>query len=266
MNELSPSTKSVAKSDAKPSHMSDAEWDLRVQLAGAYRMVEHFGWNELIYGHLTAKVPGPDHHFLINPYGLNYDEVTASNLVKIDLEGNKIDADNPYPVNQAGFVIHSAVHMASSERHQVVMHTHSRAGMAIAAVKEGILPISMGSTALMDRLSFHDYEGVSLYLDERDRIVESLGDNHAMILRNHGLLTTGRSVGEAFLWLYRLERAAQVQIDAGSAGTLNLISDNVAKKSGEDVVQFAEGAAAYGQLEFDALMRKMDKVDPSYRT
>lgn len=259
MNELSPTTV------PRPSGVSDAEWALRVELAAAYRMVDHFGWCELIYGHLTAKVPGPDLHFLINPYGLNYDEVTASNLVKIDVDGNKIDAENPYPVNQAGFVIHSAVHMAHSERHQVVMHTHSRAGMAIAAVREGVLPISMGSTAFVDRISYHDYEGVSLYLDERERIVESLGDNHAMVLRNHGLLTTGRSVAEAFLWLYRLERAAQVQIDAGSAGTLNLLSDNVAKKSGEDVNGFAASAAEYGQLEFAALMRKMDRIDPSYR-
>jgi ribulose-5-phosphate 4-epimerase/fuculose-1-phosphate aldolase len=262
MNELSPKNALATK----PDRFSDEEWKIRVELAAAYRMVDHFGWCELIYGHLTAKVPGPEHHFLINPYGLNYDEVTASNLVKIDLDGNKIDADNPYPVNEAGFVIHSAVHMADSDRHKVVMHTHSRAGMAIAAVKEGVLPISMGSTALMERLSFHDYEGVSLYLDERDRIVESLGDNHAMILKNHGLLTTGRSVAEAFLWLYRLERAAQVQIDAGSAGTLNVLSDNIAKKSGEDVNSFAESAAEYGQLEFAALMRKMDKIDPDYRT
>lgn len=250
---------------ARPAGISDAEWQLRVELAAAYRMVDYFGWCELIYGHLTAKVPGPDLHFLINPYGLNYDEVTASNLVKIDVEGNKIDTENPYGVNQAGFVIHSAVHMAHSELHQVVMHTHSRSGMAIAAVKEGVLPISMGSTAFVDRISYHDYEGVSLYLDERDRIVESLGDNHAMVLKNHGLLTTGRTVAEAFLWLYRLERAAQVQIDAGSAGTLNLLSDNIAKKSGEDVNGFAASAAEYGALEFSALMRKMDKIDPSYR-
>lgn len=261
MNDLSPNTVHLSR----PSGCSDAEWDLRVKLAAAYRMVDHLGWCELIYGHLTAKVPGPDLHFLINPYGLNYDEVTASNLVKIDVEGNKLDKENPYPVNQAGFVIHSAVHMAHGENHKVVMHTHSRAGMAIAAVKEGVLPISMGSTAFVDRISYHDYEGVSLYLDERERIVQSLGDNHAMILRNHGLLTTGRTVAEAFLWLYRLERAAQVQIDAGAAGTVNVMGGNVAKKSGDDVNAFAEIESGYGELEFAALMRKMDKVDPSYR-
>lgn len=259
MNQLSPTK--VARS----STTSDAEWDLRVQLAAAYRLVDWFGWSELIYGHLTAKVPGPDKHFLINPYGLGYDEITASNLVKIDVDGNKIDAENPYPVNAAGFVIHSAVHMADSDRHKVVMHTHSRAGMAIAAVKQGVLPISMGSTAFVDRISYHEYEGVSLYLDERERLVESLGDNHAMVLRNHGLMTTGRTIPEAFLWLYRLERAAQVQIDAGSAGELNVISDTVAKKSGADVNGFSTMEAGFGELEFAALMRKMDRVDPSYR-
>lgn len=258
MNELNPKT-------TRPSHISDAEWEVRVQLAAAYRLVDYFGWCELIYGHLTAKVPGPDKHFLINPYGLNYDEVTASNLVKIDFNGDKVDADNPYPVNKAGFIIHSAVHMAEDEQHAVVMHTHSRAGMAIAATKEGVLPISMGSTAFQNRLSYHDYEGVSVYEDERERLVESLGKNHAMILRNHGLFTTGRTVAEAFLWLYRLERAAQVQIDAGSAGTLNLLTDNIARKSGEDVNAFAETEEAYGELEFAALMRKIDKIDPSYR-
>jgi ribulose-5-phosphate 4-epimerase/fuculose-1-phosphate aldolase len=261
MNDLSPATINLPR----PSGCSDAEWELRVKLAAAYRLVDHFGWCELIYGHLTAKVPGPEKHFLINPYGLSYDEVTASNLVKIDVEGNKIDKENPFPVNQAGFVIHSAVHMAHSDLHKVVMHTHSRAGMAIAAVKEGVLPISMGSTAFVDRISYHDYEGVSLYLDERDRIVESLGDNHAMVLRNHGLLTTGRTVAEAFLWLYRLERAAQVQIDAGSAGTLKVIGDNVAKKSGADVNAFAAIEDGYGELEFAALMRKLDRIAPGYR-
>lgn len=258
MNEMSPAA-------TRPAGMSEAEWDIRVQLAAAYRLVDHFGWCELIYGHLTAKVPGPNKHFLINPYGLSYDEVTASNLVKIDFDGNKVDTDNPYPVNKAGFVIHSAVHMADDERHKVVMHTHSRAGMAIASVKEGILPISMGATALYGRVSYHDYEGPSMYLDERERLRASLGDNPVMILRNHGLLTTGRSVPEAFLWLYRAERAAQVQIDAGSAGTLDVIGDNIARKSGEDVVAFADGEEDYGALEFAALMRKLDRIDPSYR-
>ncbi|MGB0381669.1 MAG: class II aldolase/adducin family protein [Alphaproteobacteria bacterium] len=242
------------------------EWDLRVALAAAYRLVDHFGWCELIYGHLTARVPGDKVHFLINPYGLRYDEVTASNLVKIDVDGNKVDDENPYPVNAAGFVIHSAIHMAEDAEHHVVMHTHSRAGMAIAAVKEGLLPISMGSTALHHRLSYHTYEGVSLYLDERERLIESLGAHHAMILENHGLLTTGKTIPEAFLWLYRLERAAQVQLDAGAAGTLRIIPEDVAQKSGNDVNNFAAAEADYGALEFAALCRKLDQIDPSYKT
>ena len=249
------------------SKMSDAEWAVRVDLACAYRLVEHFGWTELIYGHLTARVPGPEPHFLINPYGLSYDEVTASNLVKIDVDGNTVD-DTIYSVNEAGFVIHSAIHMAHSEANQVVMHTHTRAGMAIAGTKEGLLPISMGASSFFGRLSYHDYEGPSLYLDERERLVASLGENKSMILRNHGLLTVGRTVAEAFLRLYRLERACQVQIDAAAAGTLDVMGANIAQKSGDDVERFAENeddGFGYGQLEFAALTRKMDRLDPSYR-
>jgi ribulose-5-phosphate 4-epimerase/fuculose-1-phosphate aldolase len=249
------------------SRVSDAEWDLRVQLACAYRLVDHFGWTELIYGHLTARVPGPGAHFLINPYGLNYDEICASNLVKIDCDGKKVD-ETPFPVNEAGFVIHSAVHMIPDTHHHVVMHTHTRAGMAIAAIQEGLAPVSMGATTFYNRISYHDYEGPSLYLEERERIVESLGGNKALILKNHGLLTVGKTVPEAFLRLYRLERACQVQVDAAAAGTLNVITDNIATKSGQDVEGFADNeddGFGYGQLEFSALMRKMDKRDSSYR-
>lgn len=248
---------------AKP--WSDEEQDLRVQLAAAYRLVDHFGWTELIYGHLTARVPGPEPHFLINPYGLGYDEVSASNLVKIDTDGNLIGESN-YPVNKAGFVIHSAVHMAPGTDNHVVMHTHSRAGMAVAALEDGLLPVSMGSTAFFGRLAYHDYEGPSLYLDERERLLASLGDAKAMILRNHGLLVVGRTVPEAFLRLYRLERACQVQLDAAAAGRLHMVPDAVAKKSGDDVERFASLEGTYGELEFQALMRRLDRIDPSFRT
>ena len=243
----------------------EAERALRVQLAAAYRLVAHFGWTELIYGHLTARVPGPDRHFLINPYGLDYEEVTASNLVKIDVEGNVI-GHSPHPVSRAGFVIHSAIHMADGENH-VVMHTHTRAGMAIAAIKEGLLPISMVSTGFFDTLAYHEYEGPSLYDDERERLVASLGEHKAMILRNHGLLTVGRTVPEAFLRLYRLERACQVQVDAAACGTLNLIPDEVAARSGRDMDTFSalESEAGIGAVEFAALMRRMDRLDPSFR-
>ncbi|MBX3503541.1 MAG: class II aldolase/adducin family protein [Alphaproteobacteria bacterium] len=242
------------------------EWVLRRQLAAAYRLVDHFGWTELIYGHLTARVPGDQPHFLINPFGLNYDEVTASNLVKIDLDGNIVEP-SPHPVNYAGFVIHSAIHMAHASRHRVVMHTHTRAGMAVCALKDGLLPISMVSTAFHGRLSQHDYEGPSLDLDERGRLLKNLGDNQAMMLRNHGLLVTGRSVPEAFLRLYRLERACQIQIDAAAAGALNVMGDNLAAKSGADMDSFSERESAngVGDLEFAALIRKLDKTDPGWR-
>jgi ribulose-5-phosphate 4-epimerase/fuculose-1-phosphate aldolase len=244
----------------------EGEAVLRRQLAAAYRLVDHFGWTELIYGHLTARVPGDQPHFLINPYGLNYDEVTASNLVKIDLEGNKVEA-SPHPVNYAGFVIHSAIHMAHATRHRVVMHTHTRAGMAVCALQEGLLPISMVATAFHGKLSYHDYEGPSLDLDERGRLLENLGDNQAMMLRNHGLLTTGRSVPEAFLRLYRLERACQIQVDAAAAGKVRVLDDAMARKSGADMDTFSEreSKVGVGDLESSALLRKLDKIDPQWR-
>lgn len=243
-----------------------AERELRVQLAAAYRLVDHFGWTELIYGHLTARVPGPDKHFLINPYGLNYDEVTASNLVKIDVDGNVIGASD-YPVSHAGFVIHSAIHMADDTVNHVVMHSHTRAGMAVAAIEEGLLPVSMVSTGFFEDLGYHEYEGPSLDIDERERLVASLGANRAMILRNHGLLTVGRTVPAAFLRLYRLERACQVQLDAAAAGTLSIIPDAVARKSGREMDAFSEreSDAGIGAVEFAALMRKLDARDASYR-
>ncbi|HIL19801.1 MAG TPA: class II aldolase/adducin family protein [Gammaproteobacteria bacterium] len=244
--------------------MSNEERSLRVDLAAAYRLVDYFGWCELIYGHLTAHVPGPEPHFLINPYGLNYDEITASNLVKIDIDG-KIIEPTPHAVNEAGFVIHSAIHMLSDETNHVVMHTHSRAGMAIAALKEGLLPISMGATAFYDDVAYHDYEGPSLYLDERERLQQSLGKKKTLILKSHGLLTVGKTVAEAFIRLYRLESACRVQLDAGAAGTLDILDGAVASKSGRDVNRFMEQEENFGQLEFAALMRKVDKIDDSYR-
>ncbi len=249
----------------KPEQWNDEEWRLRVDLAAAYRLVDYFGWTELIYGHLTAHVPGDESHFLINPYGLNYDEVTASNLVKIDIDGNVIE-ETEFGVNKAGFVIHSAVHMHTTEKNRVVMHTHTRAGMAVAALEEGLMQVSMNATSFFGDIAYHDYEGPSLYLDERERLVASIDGKHALILRNHGLMTMGETVAAAFQRLYRLERACQVQIDAGSAGTLNVMSDNLAAKSGYDTNAFAESedGYGYGELEFMALMRKAEKIDPSY--
>jgi ribulose-5-phosphate 4-epimerase/fuculose-1-phosphate aldolase len=258
--------------DARIADLSPAttEREVRIELAAAYRLVDHFGWTELIYGHLTARVPGPDHHFLINPYGLNYDEITASNLVKIDVDGNIVE-DTPYPVNKAGFIIHSAVHMVEDSDNHVVMHTHTRAGMAISALEDGLLNISMNATMFHERLSYHEYEGPSFYLDERERLQKSLGDNKALILRNHGLLTTGKTVPEAFMRLYRLERSAQVQLDAAAAGKMRVVGDNVASHSRDGVESFIAdgtqngGGMDYGRMEFAALMRKLDKADTSYR-
>lgn len=249
----------------RPQMWTQAEWELRVDLAAAYRLVEYFGWTELIYGHLTAHVPGEDPHFLINPYGLSYDEVTASNLVKIDVDGNILE-DSEYSVNEAGFVIHSAIHMSSTAENRVVMHTHTRAGMAVAALEEGLLQVSMNATSLFNDIAYHDYEGPSLYLDERERLARSLGTKHIMILRNHGLMTVGKTVAAAFQRLYRLERACQVQIDAGAAGKLNVISDNLAAKSGVDTNAFSESVKGFGfgELEYAALMRKVDRIDASY--
>jgi ribulose-5-phosphate 4-epimerase/fuculose-1-phosphate aldolase len=247
------------------SRISQDEWDVRVKLAAAYRLVDYYGWTEQIYGHLTARVPGPENHFLINPWGLNYDEVTASNLVKIDVDGGVV-AGGEHAVNYAGFIIHSAVHMTGSNENHVVMHTHTRAGMAIAALKEGLLPISMFATVFHNRLGFHEYEGASLYPDERARIVQSLGPHKAMILRNHGLLAVGKTVPDCFLRLYRLERACQVQLDAAAAGSLNLVSADVADRSSLDLDSYqAMQPSAEGEIEFAALMRKLDRIDDSYR-
>ena len=246
------------------SNLESAEKKIRVELACAYRLVDYFGWCELIYAHLTARVPGPNAHFLINPYGLNYDEVTASNLVKIDINGHVVE-DSDHPINEAGFIIHSAIHMLENTSNHVVMHTHSRAGMAVAALKDGLLPISMGATMFYDDIAYHDYEGPSLYLDERSRLQSSLGNKRALILRNHGLMTVGETVPEAFVRLYRLESACRTQLDASAAGEVNLLDRDTASKSGQDVNRFMESADEYGQLEFDALMRKIDKLDDSYR-
>jgi ribulose-5-phosphate 4-epimerase/fuculose-1-phosphate aldolase len=205
-----------------------------------------------------------DPHFLINPYGMNYDEITASNLIKIDLDGAPVEPAS-HPISKAGFIIHSAIHVVETTQNRVVMHTHSRAGMAIAALSHGLLPISMNATLFFEDIAYHDFEGPSLYLEERDRLRESLGTKKAMILRNHGLLTVGRTVAEAFVRLYRLEQACRVQLDAAAAGELSLLDDETARKSGRDTNRFMQSEAAYGELEFHALMRKLDKIDNSYR-
>ena len=190
--------------------VSEEEWALRVDLAAAYRLVALFGWDDIVFTHLTARIPGPDHHFLINPYGMLFDEVTASSLVKIDLQGNKVD-DSPFDVNPAGFNIHSAIHSAREDA-QCVMHTHSLNGVAVSAQKEGVLPLSQQSTLVLASLAYHDYEGIVLNEDEKPRLVNDLGDALFLMLRNHGLLTVGKSIADAFLFMYTFEAACTIQV------------------------------------------------------
>ena len=239
------------------------EWERRVQLAAAYRIFDHLGWCELVYGHISVRVPGPSHHFLINPYGLRYDEITASSLVEIDLHGNLVKPSE-HTFNPAGFVIHSAIHEHRDDA-QCVMHTHTRAGMAVAALEGGLQPVSMNAMSFHGHLAYHDFEGASLLLEEREKLAGDLGSANALILRNHGLLTVGRTIPEAFLHLYRLERACQVQLDSMACGPLRHPPREAVERSARQMHEFAQCAADFGQLEFDALVRLIDSKDPSFR-
>jgi ribulose-5-phosphate 4-epimerase/fuculose-1-phosphate aldolase len=235
---------------------------LRVRLAAAYRIADHLGWSELIYTHISLRVPGPEHHFLINPYGLRFDEVRASNLVKIDLEGNPV-GEQPYGANKAGFVIHGAIHAARDEA-QCVFHTHTLAGMAVSAQEDGLLPVHMYSHNFYGRLAYHDFEGPSMRRDEQQRLVASLGTHTALVLRNHGLLTIGRTVPEAFVRMWRLERACQVQLAAQGA-QMRLPSSDVCLQSRALGEEFLTDSAPLGELEFSALERVIERKDPSYK-
>ncbi len=245
--------------------VSEDEWKLRVNLAACYRLVAMYGWSDLIFTHISAKLPesvsGKDHHFLINPYGLMFDEITASSLLKIDLQGNQINESTFY-VNHAGFVIHSTIHEA---RHDAVcvLHTHSRAGVAVSAQKDGLLPISQQSSLLLSSLAYHDYEGLAVHDDERDRLKADLGNNKYMILRNHGLLTVGCSVPDAFLAMYFLETSCQIQISAQAGGTLSPVPQKVLDGVTSAVrVQQSKGSAA--DLAWPALLRRLDRLNPGY--
>lgn len=243
--------------------VSAEEWAIRLDLAAAYRMVAHYGWDDLIFTHLSARIPGPDHHFLLNPYNLMFEEVTASSLVKVDVNGNPVDP-TPFITNPAGFTIHSAIHMAREDAH-AVMHLHTPAGQAVAAHSEGLLPLTQTAMLIRADVAFHDYEGVAVDLGERERLVADLGSKNAMILRNHGTLTVGQNVGECFIRLYYLERACQAQIMALSAGEqLN----NPPQGSPEVTAQ--QGAVglplAATLLAWPALKRKAFRLDPSFAT
>ncbi len=242
--------------------VSEAEWKARLDLAAAYRLVALYGWDDLIFTHISARVPGPDHHFLLNPYGMMFDEVTASSLVKIDLDGNKM-MDSPHFINPAGFTIHSAVH-AAREDALCVMHLHTDYGIAVSAQKDGLLPISQQAMFASASLAYHDYEGLALNEDEKPRLVSDLGEKKNMILRNHGLLTIGRTAAEAFLSMYLLERACRIQILAQSGGgELHRIEDSIVNLVAQQQKAVTVGQGA--ELVWPGLLRKLDRIDPSYR-
>ncbi len=242
--------------------VSAEEWQLRCELAAAYRLVAHYGWSDLVFTHISARLPGPEHHFLINPYGLMFDEITASSLVKVDPDCNKL-SDSPFPVNPAGFVIHSAIH-AVREDAGCVLHTHSRAGVAVSAQKCGVLPISQQSTFVLGSLAYHDYEGVALRDEEKPRLQADLGTANYLMLRNHGLLTVGRTVPDAFLNMYIFENTCRIQIDAQAGGELIQVHPEIIQGVAGAMKKVTVGQGS--NLAWPALLRKLDRLDPSYRT
>ncbi|MFQ5786120.1 MAG: class II aldolase/adducin family protein [Alphaproteobacteria bacterium] len=243
-----------------PASDDAGEREIRVQLAACYRLLHRYAMTDLIYTHVSARLPGREGHFLLNPYGLMFDEITASNLIEVDGEGNAV-GDDDWPVNPAGFVIHSAV-LDGRKDVNCVLHTHTRAGIAVSTLECGLLPISQHALQFYNRIAYHDYEGIACDLDERRRLVADLGDCNAMVLRNHGLLTVGRSVGEAFLLMFNLEQACKIQIDAQATGSLVAMpSEEVCEHTAR---QFDAGANVE-KPAWRALLRQLDRDDPSYR-
>ncbi|MDH3689530.1 MAG: class II aldolase/adducin family protein [Gammaproteobacteria bacterium] len=237
---------------------SDAEWQTRTDLAACYRLIDHFGYSDIVWNHITARVAGHDEYFLINRMGLRYDEITASNLVKLDIEGNVIDG--PDEVNVTGFIIHSAIHRKRPDI-VCVLHTHTRGGLGVSALKCGLQPMVQDALMFHKRIAYHDYEGFSIDIDERERLAASLGDKYAMIMRNHGLLTAGRTIGEAFMLMYYLERACTIQMDVmATQQKISLPEEAMLAHVAEQYQQFCPG-----KYEWPALVRLMDKKDPSYR-
>ncbi len=247
------------------AQVSAEEWQLRVDLAACYRLVALYGWSDLVFTHISAKLPesvsGPEHQFLINPYGLMFDEITASSLVKVDMQCNKL-LDSPYPVNPAGFVIHSAVHEARPEA-GCVLHTHTRAGVAVSAQKAGILPISQQSTFVLASLAYHDYEGVAFRDEEKPRLQADLGQANFLVLRNHGLLTVGKTIADAFLSMYTFENTCRIQLDAQAGGELTQVHPQIVKGVAEAMRVQTGGLG--GAFVWPALIRKLDRSDPSYK-
>ncbi len=261
----------IARKPAKVKDLvSEAEWKTRVDLAACYRLVDHYGMCDMIYNHVSAAVPGEHGHFLLNPYGMMYEEITASSLVKVDLAGKLVFQPDPqYSINLAGYVIHSAIHEAMPHI-GCVIHTHTVAGMAVSALDCGLLPLCQ--TAMrFPNIGYHDYEGVALETGERERLVEHLGNSQVMILRNHGLLAVGRTIGEAFNSIYRLERACQVQLEAMACNTkLRMPPEEALKRANQQLAQNHAvyekgGGKPFGEMEWPALLRMLDRRDPSYR-
>ena len=247
--------------DGRQVPMTDAEQAARVQLAACYRVFDHLGWTEMIFNHITLRVPGPDRIFLINPFGLHYREVTASNLVAIDVDGNPVRPSD-WPVNRAGFVIHSAIH-ANVDGAHCVMHTHTTTGMAVASLRDGLSHDSFYGAQLAGRVAYHAFEGVTVDMAEQERLLASIGGKKAVILRNHGLLTWGHGIAEAFMWLWTLQRACDVQIAAAAAGTMNQIGSQVLEQA---VREAGPAEPAVCEAVYAALVRQIDAKDPSYRS
>lgn len=240
--------------------ISEAEQKTRIELAACYRLAQREGWDELIYNHISARVPGPEHHFLINPFGLAFEEVTTSNLVKVDLDGNIIGA-SPYPINAAGFTIHSAVHAARPEV-GCVIHLHTEAGMALSMLERGLLPLSQTAMFFQDQLAFHDYEGIALDLGERERLVRDLGDKAVMILRNHGTLVASPTIGRAFVTMFLLEKAARAQLRAMACNS-RLVE--AAPQAIDVTAQFGKSGAGGAEYAWAAMLRRLDREDSSYK-
>ena len=242
--------------------ISPEEWQARVDLAAAYRLVADYGWDDLVFTHISARVPGPEHHFLINPYGMMFEEITASSLVKVDLDGN-IVMESDFSINPAGFTIHSAVH-AAREDALCVMHLHTEYGIAISAQQDGLLPISQQALFVLASLGYHDYEGLALNDEEKPRLVADLGNKTFLILRNHGLLTVGQSVADAFLSMFLLERACRIQILAQSGGgKLVPISDEILAQIPAQEAVVTKGGR--GQLAWPGLLRRLDRLGSNYQ-
>ena len=242
--------------------MTEEERALRVQLAACYRVFHLMGWTELIYNHITVRIPGPERHFLINPFGLHYSEVKASNLVKIDLEGRVI-GDSTWPVNPAGFVLHSAIHQGVDGAH-CVMHTHTTAGCAVACSQAGLSMDNFYSAQLHDRVAYHDFEGITVHADEGPRVIRSIGQRPAVILRNHGLLAWGDTLPYTFAVLWTLQRACEIQVAGAALGPTLPIPEAVQRKASQDALQF-DPRRGGGRDVFAALVRMVDRVDPTYR-